>query len=91
MKAVQEGEGDLLDNSLVFFSSEIEDGNSHKHKNLPMILAGKGGGAVTPGRHIKYGGDPSVADLYISIMNAMGVPDTTFGLDGKGPLPKLKI
>jgi hypothetical protein len=91
MKAIQEGEGNLLDNSLVYFSSEIEDGDSHDHKNLPIILAGKGGGSVTPGRHIQYHSSPSVADLYISIMNAMGVPDTTFGLDGKGPLPKLKI
>jgi hypothetical protein len=56
-----------------------------------MILAGKGGGAVTPGRHIKYGGNPSVANLYVSIMNAMGVPDTTFGQDGTGPLTNLKI
>jgi hypothetical protein len=91
MKAIQEGEGNLLDNSLVYFSSEIEDGDSHDHRNLPIILAGKGGGIVTPGRHIQYHSSPSVADLYISIMNAMGVPDTTFGLDGTGPLPKLKI
>ncbi|HIA01025.1 MAG TPA: DUF1552 domain-containing protein [Myxococcales bacterium] len=91
MKSVPEGEGNLLDNSLVFFSSEIADGNSHKHKKLPMILAGKGRGAVTPGRHINYSGDPSVANLYVSILNAMSVPDSSFGMDSTGPLPQLKL
>lgn len=42
------GGGTLLENSLVLFSSEIEDGNSHNHHNLPVLLAGSGGGAVSP-------------------------------------------
>ncbi len=89
MKAVMEPDGTLLDNSLVFFSSEIEDGNSHSHLNLPIILAGKGGGAVRPGRHVRYSGDPPVANLFISMLASVGVNVTSFGDDGTGPLPNL--
>lgn len=81
----------LLENSMVFFSSEISDGNRHNHDDMPIILAGGGGGAFTPGRHIKYEGKPEVANLFVSILNAMGVADTTFGRDGTGALPQLKI
>jgi hypothetical protein len=88
LKAVEEGDGTLLDNSIVYFSSEIEDGNSHRHKNLPVLVAGRGGGQINPGRHIQYDGDP-IANLYVSFMNMMGVEGSTFGADGTGPLGQL--
>lgn len=82
----------MLDNSLVFFSSEIEDGNSHAHTNMPILLGGGGGGAVTPGRHIRYGNDESVAKLFISVLKALKVPvvGDAFG-DATGELPNLKV
>jgi hypothetical protein len=89
LQGVQEASGTLLDNSMVFFSSEIEDGNAHGHRNLPVILAGRGAGAISPGRHIQYAGEQPIADLYISMMNAMGVDDQTFGMNGTGPLAGL--
>jgi len=89
MKKVEEVDGNLLDHSMVFFSSECEDGNAHRHKNLPVIVAGRGNGALSPGRHIHYDGAQPIADLYISMMNAMGVPETTFGQDGTAPLTGL--
>jgi hypothetical protein len=91
MKGIQEGNGrTLLDNSMVYFSSEIADGNSHEHKNLPVLIGGSGGGALTPGRHVRYNAAP-LANLYISLMQAMGVPGiTTFGDNGTGPLTGLK-
>ena len=94
MDAVQEGSGTLLQHSQVFWSSEIEDGNSHAHRNLPVILAGECHGAYTPGRHIIYEGNPStngppIANLFISMMAAMGVNQTTFGETGTGPLDQL--
>lgn len=76
----------LLDSSLVYFTSEIEDGNAHIHRNLPVLLAGKGGGAVATDRHLRAPGVP-IANLYISMMRAMGVPNvTSFGADGTGEL-----
>jgi hypothetical protein len=90
MKAVDDGEGQsLLDRSLVFFSSEIEDGNAHRHSNLPVVLAGRAGGAIRSGRHIRYEGGPPLANLFTTMLNALGVPNERFGLDGTGPLPEL--
>lgn len=77
--------GSVLDNSMVYFSSEIEDGNAHRHTNMPIILAGGGGGTLTPGRHLVYDGDP-VANLYIDMLQKLGVDTNTFGDNGNGPL-----
>ncbi len=91
LDAIQEPDGTVLDNSLVFFSSEIEDGNAHRHTNMPIILGGGGGGAVTPGRHVKYSGNPTVANLFISMLGSVGLDVPTFGDDGTGPLPQLEV
>jgi hypothetical protein len=78
----------VLDNSLVYFGSEIEDGNSHSHHNMPILLAGGANGAISPGRHLVYDDSVSVAQLYVSMLNAMGVPTSSFG-DATSGLPNL--
>jgi hypothetical protein len=72
----------------VFFSSEIEDGNTHAHANLPVILAGRGGDTLTPGRHLVYDGEP-IANLFVAMLQRLGVATDTFGDDGSGPLDGL--
>jgi hypothetical protein len=89
LKSVKEGDGNLLDNTLVYFSSEIEDGNAHRHTNLPILLGGRLGGAVRPGRHVLHTGDPPLANLFISILGAVGVKVDRFGDDGTAPLAGL--
>lgn len=89
MKAVREGEATLLDNALVYFGSEVADGNSHGHADMPVLLAGRGGGAVVPGRHVRYSGSPPLANLFISMLSTVGVDLSSFGDDGTGPLPQL--
>lgn len=89
MKGVEEGEGTMLDNSLVFFSSEVEDGNAHRHTDLPILLAGRAGGQLQPGRHISYTDQTSIANLFISIMQLFGVNGDRFGDDGTEPLQGL--
>lgn len=84
MKSIQEPDGTLLDNSAILFSSEIEDGDAHGHTNLPVVLAGKGGGAFQTGRHIRYTGDQPVANLYLAILASIGVNQPTFGRDKEG-------
>jgi hypothetical protein len=91
LDGIQEGAGTVLDNTAVFFSSEIADGNGHNHTNMPVLLAGGLAGAFTPGRHIKYDGGPAMANLFISIMNGFGMGSMTFGDNGTGPLPQLKV
>ena len=78
----------VLDNSLIYFGSEIEDGNSHSHHNMPILLAGGANGAISPGRHLVYDDSVSVAQLYVSMLNAVGVPTTSFG-DASSGLPNL--
>ena len=87
MKSIQEPNGSLLDNSLVFFSSEIEDGDSHSHYNMPVLLAGKAGGTIRSGRHLVAQGRKT-SELFISMLNASGVNVQTFG-DGDRPLDGL--
>jgi hypothetical protein len=90
LKAMTDVDGTpVLDSTCVFFSSEIEDGNSHSHYNMPIVVAGKAGGAFKTGRHVVYDGDPPVANLFLSILGAFGVGAPTFGDDGTAPLAGL--
>jgi hypothetical protein len=77
--------GTLLDSAMVLFSSEIEDGNSHSHFNLPVLLAGRGGGVIEPGRHIMHDNVP-LANLFLSMLQGLGVPADAFGDDGNGTI-----
>lgn len=88
MKSISEGEGNMLDNSLVFFSSEISDGNRHNHDDLPVLLAGKGGGAVRPGRHVRLPDRTPIANLFLSMLQVAGVDAAGFG-DSTGSLSEL--
>jgi hypothetical protein len=94
MDALQEGTGTLLEHSQVFFSSEIEDGDAHRHRNMPVILGGGCHDAHTTGRHVQYEPDtsaegPPIANLFLSMMAAMGVDQASFG-NSTGLLPQLK-
>jgi hypothetical protein len=86
LKNSPEGEGsNVLENSMVFFSSEIEDGNSHAHTNMPVLVGGHGGGTMPVGQHLRFEGDP-LANLFIDMLQKLGVDISTFGDDGTGPL-----
>ena len=96
----------LLDNSLVMFGGGLDgtghsggamgdltprtSGPVHRHTNLPILLGGRGGGAVRSGRHVLYERDEPLADLYISMAQAAGLTDlSSFALEGTGPLHSL--
>jgi hypothetical protein len=72
----------LLDNALVFFSSELSDGDRHTHRDLPVLVGGRGGGAVTPGQHRSLPAGTPIANLFLTMLDAAGVPAATFGQDG---------
>jgi hypothetical protein len=88
LKAIPEGEGTLLDHCAVFLSSDVEDGNTHSHENLPVLLAGRAGGAIDPGRHVVYPNGPPMANLYLQLLAAVGATATEFG-DSTGLLDGL--
>jgi hypothetical protein len=79
----------MLDNSLVFLCTEISDGNTHLHDNMPFILAGGGGGTIRTGQLLQFTDTPH-AGVYSAIAQAMGHP-TTFGQVRAGPLPGLLL
>lgn len=85
MKAVKEGEGTLLDNSVILFGSGMSDGNRHDPANLPILLAGRGGGAIKPGQHIANPQGTPLCNLYLSMLDAMGMDVPRFG-DSTGKL-----
>jgi hypothetical protein len=85
LKTIKEGEGNLLDNSMIVYGSGISDGNRHNNENLPIILAGRGGGTVKSGLHVKYAKETPMCDLLLSLTDRMGVRLARFG-DSKGRL-----
>lgn len=85
-----EGDGDLLRSTIVLLGSDVGDGNSHSHHDLPVLLAG-GDDLWGGGRHLAYETGTPLARLYVSLLQALGLPDTRFGEDGDGPLPGLRL
>jgi hypothetical protein len=86
---IAEGEGSVLDSTLLFWGNEVSMGTTHSHDNMPFLLAG-GTWAFRTGRYLKYNGDPH-GNLLVSLLNAMGVPDKSFGNSAysTGPLSGL--
>jgi hypothetical protein len=99
LDAIDEGNGTILDNSLIFLSSELSDGNRHNQGTTsyagftaptgkPILLAGSAGKKINTGRHAIYADAPQ-ANLFIALLNTLGVPATTFGAVGNAPLAGL--
>jgi hypothetical protein len=86
LRDMKEGEGSVLDNSMILFGSALSDGNSHNPHKLPLILGGKGGGRLATGQHLVYTEDTPAANLYVSMLDAFGTPVERFA-DSTGPLP----
>jgi hypothetical protein len=91
MKAIPEGDGTMLDNTVVIWVNEQGNGDTHSSDNIPMVIAGSGGGYLRTGRFLDYGGVPH-NDLYVSMLHAMGHDEIeSFGIPELcgGPLPGL--
>jgi hypothetical protein len=89
VSAVREGDGTLLDNSMIVYGGGMADGNAHAHTDIPTLLFGKGGGTIDPGRHIVCPANTPICNLWLSLMDRMGVQAERFG-DSTGKLPQLK-
>jgi hypothetical protein len=89
LKAVKEGDKTLLDSCMIAYGSGISDGNRHNHDDLPILLAGRAGGSIKPGRHVKYAKETPLTNLYMSMLDRMGVKVDAFG-DSKGRLDGLE-
>lgn len=85
MRSVREGEGTLLDNSVVLMGSGMSDGNEHNPDNLPILVGGRGGGRIASGRHIANPKGTPLCNLYATLLNCVGAPVKQFG-DSTAPL-----
>ena len=63
LKSVEEGSGTLLDHCMLVYGSGLSDGNSHQHHDLPILLAGGGGGTLKSGRHVRYPDETPMTNL----------------------------
>lgn len=77
LKAIPEGDGTVLDHTLILWANELSEGNAHSLKSLPFVLAGHAGG-FRMGRFVEYQ-SASHSDLLLSLLHAMDVPDASFG------------
>jgi hypothetical protein len=85
LRATSDGDGTLLDHSLILYGAGIADSNRHTHENLPILLAGKGNDSVKTGRHIDLGKNTPVANLLLAMLDRVNVRPERLG-DSTGML-----
>lgn len=90
LKSIKEGDGNLLDNSMIVYGAGLSDGNKHQHDDLPTLIAGRGGNFIKPGRRVIYRKETPMSNLFLTMMDRMGVPVDHFG-DATGRLNGLDL
>ena len=88
LKATPEGDSNLLERSMIVYGSGLSDGNRHTHEDLPLLVMGQGGGLLRTGRHVVYDKQTPMNNLYLTLMEGMGVRTDTLG-DATGQLQHL--
>jgi hypothetical protein len=88
LKGIKEGDGTLLDHSMVVYGGAIGDGNRHTHHDLPVVLAGRGNGMIETGRHVRYPTNTPMANLFLNMLDIMDAPVDRLG-DSTGRLKGL--
>jgi len=73
LKHTPDGTGNLLDNCLIVYGGAIRDGNRHDHHDLPILLAGSGGGRLTPGDHLQFAKETPLNNLFLTMLEGVGV------------------
>jgi hypothetical protein len=74
LKATPDGDGSLLDHSMIIYGAGMSNSNAHLHTNLPIILAGGGGGAVKGDRYVRLPEETPLANLHVTVLEKMGIP-----------------
>jgi hypothetical protein len=89
LKGIKEGNGTLLDNSMVLFTSDLRDGNRHSPRNLPLVMGGKGGGKIKTGQNLIFEKETPLANLYLTMLDTMNIGHDRFG-DSTGLLSGIR-
>ncbi|NCF50750.1 DUF1552 domain-containing protein [Gammaproteobacteria bacterium] len=90
LRATPDIDGSLLDNMIIMYGSAMSDGNEHLLQNLPILLLGGGTGQLQGGRHIRYPDDTPISNLYLTIMDKLGIEADRFG-DSTGKVDLLSV
>lgn len=90
LKSIKEGDGSLLDNSMIIYGAGLTDGNRHNHEDLPTIVVGRAGGAIKPGFRRVYRRETPMSNLFLTMMDTMGVHAEHFG-DSTGRIAGLDL
>jgi hypothetical protein len=85
LNSIPDGDGTLLDHTMLLYGSGLSDGNRHDHHNLPVLIAGRANGTIHSGRHIRYPDETPMANLYIAMLDRMGLKSESFA-DSDGRL-----
>ena len=88
MKNTPDGDGSLLDHSMLLYGSSISDGNKHTHDDLPLVLVGGGNGQIKGGRHLSYPNETPMNNLLVAMLDKAGVKTEKFG-DATGEIDRL--
>jgi hypothetical protein len=88
LQATPDGDGSLLDHLTILFGCSMSDGNDHLLQNLPVLVAGGSNGRLKGGRHLRYPKGTPISNLYVTLLDMVGVPLNTFG-DSTGTLDLL--
>ncbi len=89
LRSIKEGDKTLLDNSMVLFASDLRDGNRHSPRNLPIVLAGNGGGKIRTGQNINFEKETPLANLYLTMLPALNIEHDRFA-DSTKPLSEIR-
>jgi hypothetical protein len=90
LKSTPDGDGNLLDHTILLYGSSLSNGNGHQFDNLPVLLAGGGGGQIKGGRHVRYPVDTAMTNLHLALLDKIGVPVEKLG-DSSGELNLLSM
>jgi hypothetical protein len=90
LRSTPDGEGSLLDSSILMYGSGMSDGNQHNHLDLPVLLVGGAAGQLKGGRHVRFPKETPVTNLHLTVLDKLGIPIDNFG-DSTGKLAELSL
>ena len=79
LQTTPDGDGSLLDHIMILYGAGLSDSNRHLNTNLPLLLVGGGSGRLKGGRHVKYPDGTPTANLLVTMMDKLGVPEEQIG------------
>ena len=90
LRSTPDGDGSLLDHSMIAYGAGLSDGNQHLPTDLPLLLVGRGGGKVKGGRYVRYPKGTPLANMWLTMLDRLGIPIEKFG-DSNGNLDLLSV